>query len=68
MKEESYILPQKAGLRQLKISDINVAAPDLKNIFESKAITIAKWMINWIDTGLKNGIIEPNSLLPSKAF
>lgn len=56
MKEESYILPQKAGLRQLKISDINVAAPDLKNIFESKAITIAKWMINWIDTGLKTAL------------
>ncbi len=67
MKEESYILPQKAGLRQLKISDINAGAPDLKNIFESKAVAIAKWMINWIDAGLKDGIIEPNNLLPSKA-
>lgn len=67
MKEDIYILPQKAELKQIKISDISAGAPDLKNIFESKAVAIAKWMMKWLETDLVEGRIEVNNLLPSKS-
>lgn len=63
MKENKYILPQKANLYQIKVSDITAELPDLKNISESKAVAIAKWLTAWIDSD-KN--IKPNFLLPSK--
>ena len=63
MKEVKYVLPQKSSLNQLKVSDIEIDLPDLKNITESKAIAIAKWLMNWIDN---DSNVKPNSLLPSK--
>ena len=58
-----YTLPQKSSLEQLKINDINDSLPDLKNIKESKAVTIGKWLTNVIKT---NKAIKPNVLLPTK--
>ncbi len=58
-----YILPQKSSLEQIKVSDINSSLPDLKNIKESKAITIGKWLTNVIQT---NKNVKPNTLLPTK--
>lgn len=58
-----YILPQKSNLEQIKVSDINSSLPDLKNIKESKAITIGKWLTNVIKT---NKAVKPNTLLPTK--
>jgi len=58
---------KKNDLKEIKISDISVDLPDLKNTTESKAITIAKWLANWIKSDLKNGKISINQLLPSKA-
>ena len=63
MKEVKYVLPQKSSLKQIKVSDIEIDLPDLKNISESKAIAIAKWMMNWIDSDVN---VKPNFLLPSK--
>lgn len=57
---------KKSELDIIKVSDINVDLPDLKNSSESKALTIAKWMINWIKTDLSSGKIKPNNLLPTK--
>ena len=54
---------KKSNLRQIKISDIKIDLPDLKNSKESKAIAIGKWLMNWIDED-KN--LQPNYLLPSK--
>ena len=65
--KENYILPQKSELKQIKISDIIFPTPDLKNIFESKAIVIGKWIIRWIESGLADKSVEINNLLPSKA-
>ena len=62
---ETYI--KKNELKSIKISDISVDLPDLKNITETKAITIGKWLANWIKTDLKSGTISVNSLLPTKA-
>ena len=56
-------LIQKADLKRIKISDIQLDLPDLKNIKETKSIAIGKWIINWIKDDLK----AVNSLLPSKA-
>lgn len=58
-----YILPQKSSLEQIKVSDINSSLPDLKNISESKAVTIGKWLTNVIKT---NKSVKPNTLLPAK--
>ena len=58
-----YNLPQKSDLQQIKVSEINSELPDLKNIKESKAITIGKWMIDAIHC---NKNIKPNTLLPTK--
>ena len=63
MKENKYILPKKSSLHQIKTADITAELPQLKNITESKAVAIAKWLMNWIDND-KN--VKPNFLLPSK--
>lgn len=61
------MLIKKSDLQELKISDISADLPDLKNIKESKAIAIAKWMADWIKSDLKSGNLKVNTLLPSKA-
>lgn len=66
-QEEKYIYPQKSKLTAINISNIDVELPDLKNIFESKSVVIAKWLSGWIKTDLKNGKIKVNNILPSKA-
>lgn len=63
MNETKYLLPQKSSLHKIKVSDINIELPDLKNIEESKAVAIAKWLMNWIDN---DKTIKPNYLLPTK--
>ncbi len=67
MTQHNFILPQKSELNQINISDISVELPDLKNVTESKAVVIAKWLMDWLKTDLKSGKIKPNCLLPSKA-
>lgn len=62
---QTYI--RKNDLTSIKISEFSNDLPDLKNIKESKAIVIAKWMANQIKTDLKSGKIKVNNLLPSKA-
>ncbi len=61
------MLIKKSDLQELRISDISADLPDLKNIKESKAIAIAKWMADWIKSDLKSGNLKVNTLLPSKA-
>lgn len=60
---EKYIRPQKSELNKIKVSDISIDLPDLKNISSSKAIAIGKWLINTIES---NKNIKANCLLPSK--
>ena len=60
-------LIKKNDLKTIKTSDISADLPDLKNITESKAFAISKWMADWIKTDLKSGKIKTNSLLPTKA-
>ena len=43
----------------------NMTYPDFKNTNKSDAVS--KWLVNWLEEGLQNGNIKPNSLLPSKA-
>ena len=57
---------KKNELKTIKISDISIDLPNLKNITESKSTVIAKWLADWIKTDLKNGKIKVNNLLPSK--
>lgn len=67
MPEEKYIFPQKSKLTKINISEIEKELPDLKNIYESKSIVIAKWLMQWIETDLKSGKIRVNNILPSKS-
>lgn len=64
---EKFLLLDKSKLRKLSIKDISIPLPDLKNIFESKAIVIANWLIDWIETDLVSEKIAETNLLPQKA-
>lgn len=57
----------KKDLRQININDITIGFPDLKNSTEPKAVTISRWIMDWIDTDLKSEKINYQDLLPSKA-
>ncbi len=63
MDKNEFILPKKSKLYQIKIEDINLELPELKNINKSKAAAIADWLIKLIETD-KN--FKPDCLLPSK--
>lgn len=67
MKGNGFLLLDKSELRKLSVKDISIALPDLKNIFESKAIVIANWLADWLDADFKAGIIKETDLLPQKA-
>lgn len=64
---EKFLLLDKNNLRKLSVKDISLPIPDLKNIFESKAIVIANWLISWIEIDFKAGKIKETDLLPQKA-
>lgn len=52
----------KSNLDKADLSTLSDNLPDLKNIKESKAITIGKWLTNVIESKK----IKPNTLLPAK--
>lgn len=56
----NYINYKKNELNRIKVSDINLPYPDLKNI--NKAQAIADWLIKWLD-----GNNFEDCLLPTKA-
>lgn len=64
---EKFVLLDKAKLRKINVKDISMPLPNLKDIFESKAVVISEWIIDWIDTDFKAGKIGETDLLPSKA-
>lgn len=64
---EKYLLLDKNNLRRLTMKDVSIALPDLKNIFESKAVAISSWLVNWIETDFLTGKIKETDLLPQKA-
>lgn len=64
---DNFVLLDKSGLKKLSMKDISIALPDLKNIFESKAVVIANWLVNWIETDFSSGKIKETDLLPQKS-
>lgn len=62
----NYILQKKSNLTKIKINEINYPLPNLKNIDDSKAAAIAKWLMEWIESGLKEGTLQVSNLMPSK--
>lgn len=64
---ENYLLLDKNNLKKLTMKDVSIALPDLKNIFESKAVAISSWLVNWIETDFLTGKIKETDLLPQKA-
>ena len=60
---EKFTCPQKSDLHKIKVDDISIDLPELKNTSESKAVAIGKWIINWIESD-KN--IKENYLMPNK--
>lgn len=63
----NFLLLDKSKLKKLSIKDISIPLPDLKNIFESKAVVISNWLIDWIESDFNSGKIEETNLLPQKA-
>lgn len=58
-----YSLLQKSELKQIRVNDITMSVPDLKNTKDSKATTIGKWLMNLIDN---DPCCRINNLLPTK--
>ena len=58
---------KKNSLRQIRPDEISISLPDLKNSDVPKAVTISKWLMEWIDTDLEAGRVEIGNLLPGKA-
>ena len=58
-----YSLLQKSELKQIRVNDITMSVPDLKNTKDSKATTIGKWLMNIIDN---DPCCKINNLLPTK--
>lgn len=64
---EKFLLLDKNNLRKLSIKDVSIPLPDLKNIYESKAIVIANWLVDWIVTDFRAEKIKETDLLPQKS-
>ena len=65
--KDNFMFPRKSDLLKIKISDITVELPDLKNCDESKSIVIGKWLSEWIKSDLASGKVQVNNIIPSKA-
>lgn len=65
--KDKYLFPQKSRLTRIKISEVKIELPDLKNSEESKSVIIGKWLAAWIKTELDSGKICVNNILPSKS-
>ncbi len=65
MKEKNFTL--KNNLTQISVNEFVTELPELKNISESKASAIGKWLIERIDALLSEGTVATEQLLPSKA-
>lgn len=57
----------KNNLEKIEIDYFTANLPDLKNISESKAVVIGKWLSKAIDDGFKAQEIKNGQLLPTKA-
>ncbi|MDD3435793.1 MAG: GntR family transcriptional regulator [Candidatus Gastranaerophilales bacterium] len=62
----NFLLLDKSSLKKLDIKDISIAPPDLKNVFEPKAVVISQWLIDWIKADFTAGKIKETDLMPSK--
>ena len=62
---KEYIFPKKSNFKVIDISEVDIDLPDLKNIFESKSVVIAKWLMQYIEQALKNRKIEVDYLMPT---
>jgi len=60
---EKYVLHKKSNLTKIKISDLEGNLPDLKNISTSKAVAIAKWLVDRIKN---DNNIQAGNILPAK--
>lgn len=65
--KDGYVLLKKSQLTQLKVTDIDLELPDLKNIQGAKSVAIGKWIASWIEKDLESGKICVNNILPSKS-
>ena len=65
--KDNFMFPKKSDLTKIKISDITVELPDLKNCDESKSIVIGKWLSGWIKSDLASGKVQVNNIIPSKS-
>ena len=62
----NYVFHKKSELIKIDLNSFNIAKPDLKNSSDTKAIAVAKWIMKWIDEGLKLGNLKVGHLLPTK--
>lgn len=64
---KSFAKIEKSELKRIAVSQLPKEIPNFKNSFESKDSVIKKWLVDWINSGIKKGHLEENTLLPKKA-
>ena len=69
--EELLGLDNKKNIKKSNLSRIDISAlpdrlPDFRNSSKTKDNILSDWLINWINSGLKEDKIRPNQLLPQK--
>lgn len=69
--EELLGLDNKKNIKKSNLSRIDISAlpdrlPDFRNSSKTKDSILADWLVNWINSGLKEDKIRPNQLLPQK--
>ncbi|MEI8389514.1 MAG: GntR family transcriptional regulator [bacterium] len=57
---------KKSNLLRIDISALPDKLPDFRNSEKTKDSILADWLVNWINTGLKEDKIRANQLLPQK--
>lgn len=64
LENKEYI--RKSNLKKIDVSELPDKLPNLRDNSQTKDSIVANWLINWIESGLKEGKLQIGRLLPSK--
>jgi len=59
-------LIKKSSLTKIDVSALPEKLPDFRNSSKTKDAILADWLVNWIDSAIKEDKVRPNQLLPQK--
>lgn len=68
-----YCIIKKTSMKKILITEIHIPPADIKNgltpdnLNKPKDRILLDWLINWVEDGLKKGLLAVGDLIPSKA-